>query len=159
MQNKKSVIGRLAGIGLLMLCSGCGTLFPKLQTVDNALAAKYGVPQSVVDGLRSGLGIPDSLHQPAADQVVVDPYHVRYPWLDGKGVIVDTSQFTRSTIPEVYKTGAGGVSPFDAAAKGPVDPAAALEAAVKAYAATKTNAVSVPAPATGGAGVPTNITP
>lgn len=94
-----AVVSALIGL----LGAGCANFsaFQKLQETDDALAAKYGVPVSVVGKLRSTLGIPVAKDLPGPDRIVPIGYEVYYDVLNGLGDVVDTTGYHYDTFPQV----------------------------------------------------------
>ena len=107
----KTSLSLLASFAVLFL-TGCATnthLFGTLQSADETLAAKYGVPASAVGQLRTFLGIPDARTLPAADRVLPQPYVWFYDVLDAEGHIVDVSGYHYGTVPRVRQGGTNGI--------------------------------------------------
>lgn len=90
----KKILALLACLSM----TGCGTVFPSLQKATNAAAAKYGVPQSVVDEGRKVLGIPDSNNLPDPSRVLPAGYKWERDILDGDGKIVDVTKFRKGPL-------------------------------------------------------------
>jgi len=140
-----------------LLCGGCslttgaltgaGGVLGAVQTADEALAAKYGVPKSVVQTVRTTLGIPDARTQPKADQVLPVGWPWAYDVLDAEGKVVDVSGYHYGDTPRLRKAGSLPVSTFMQPV-GTAD-AAALESVLTVIAATApaTAATNAPAPA------------
>lgn len=103
-----------AMLGLLILLCGCSTLSSSkggaigaVQTFDDQLAAKYGVPQSVVDTIRKTLGVVDTRTLPDSSRVLPAGYTWKQDWLDAQGNVVDFAKFHKG-LP--YVVAAGPVS-------------------------------------------------
>ena len=92
--------------------TGCATggLFSKLQSTDDALAARYGIPVSVVGQVRSTLGIPDARTLPDSSRVLPVGWSYVFDLRDDKGVVVDQSRFHWDTTPRLVPSGANAVS-------------------------------------------------
>ena len=84
-----------------------------VQTFDEGLAQKYGVPVSVVKGARKALGIPDArIAPPAANRVLPPEWVYTYDLLDQDGKIVNTSLFHYSTTPRIVPASEKVIGPI-----------------------------------------------
>lgn len=107
----------VAGVALVAVAamglSGCTTgAFAKLQSADEALAAKYGIPVSVVQGARKALGIPDARTIPDSSRVLPAGWMVYYDVLDATGGVVNVTGYHYSDVPKVRQVTTEATSVF-----------------------------------------------
>jgi hypothetical protein len=133
-----------------VLLSGCSSmgLFGKLQTTDNALAVKYGMPMEWVANIRKAAGIPVVADLPSADRIVGEAWVVYYDMLDREEKVVDITGYHWGTTPRVRLRAPAAPLPsvFSStpAPAAPANSAALLESLVRAVAASRaaTNTVT-----------------
>lgn len=102
------MVGFLAAVLALTGCTlTTGGVMGKVQSADDALAAKYGVPASVVSGARKVLGIPDVRTLPAADRVLPEGWTWRYDLIGPDGKVVNQADYHWDTTPRLVKAGEG----------------------------------------------------
>ena len=100
-------VALIAVLAAVVMVSGCAQLAQKggvmgaIQTADEALAAKYGVPKSAVVSVRKALGIPDARTLPASNEVLPKGFIWKYDLLDSAGHVVDPASFHWGTFPVV----------------------------------------------------------
>lgn len=87
------------------LTAAPGGVLGLVQSADEKLAAKYGVPVSVVKTVRSALGIPDVRTLPDSSRVLPAGWQWSYDLLDAEGRVVDASQFHWGETPRLRKAG------------------------------------------------------
>lgn len=114
--NDEAAFGRsyaivIAMIVLAVALTGCslttGGTMAAIQNADEALAAKYGVPASVVQGARKVLGIPDARTLPGPDRVLPEGWTWRYDLLGPDGKVVNQADYHWDTTPRLVKAGEG----------------------------------------------------
>lgn len=124
----KTRIALSIALALLVVCSGCSMLSQSggtigaVQTLDDQIAAKYGVPQSVVDTVRKTLGILDTRTFPDSSRVLPAGYSWKRDILDASNKVVSVETLHWGT-PYVITAGpvsSSGVAPGDLLAD-PVD--------------------------------------
>ena len=117
MNNDLNRLGRLAIAAWLVIllgawgCAGIsriagtqGGALGALQSADDALAARYGVPKAIVSQMRTILGIPDARTLPDASRVLPAGWAWRYDLLDASNRVVDVSLYHWDTVPRVHPT-------------------------------------------------------
>jgi len=133
--NDLNRVGRLAiaaWLVLLTLQLGCASIsriagtqggaMGALQSADDALAARYGIPKAIVSQMRTILGIPDARTLPDASRVLPAGWAWRYDLLDASNRVVDTTLYHWDTVPRVHPTSSNtlldvfGVAPGQPAA-------------------------------------------
>jgi len=102
--------GKIGGV-----INGQGGILGAVQTADEALAVRYGIPASVVKTVRATLGIPDARTLPKADQVLPAGWTWAYDLLDGEGKVVDPSLLHWGDTPRLRKADSLPASVFSAA--------------------------------------------
>ena len=115
-------IGR---IGLIVLAAvaltGCASMkggtIGAVQTLDDSLAAKYGIPASVVSQARSALGIVDVRTLPDSNQVLPAGYTWTQDILDASNRVVDVSAYHYSA-PRIVQAGQVATAPVTIGALG-----------------------------------------
>ena len=109
------IIGMIAG--MLGIGTGCtslrGGFFGAVQTADEILAAKYGIPVGTVRQVRTLLGIPDARTLPGPERVLPEGLELVYDILDGNNVVVDVSLYHRAPEPRIVAAGTVKPSIFD----------------------------------------------
>lgn len=100
------------------LLSGCANMsqpggsFGMLQTADETLAAKYGVPVAVMGKIRTVLGIPDVRTLPDASRVLPEGWAWKYDLLDASNRVVDVTQFHYDKTPRLIPAGTNVANPI-----------------------------------------------
>ena len=104
-----------------------------LQSADEQLAVKYGIPITAVQTVRKALGIPDVRKAPDANQVLPKGWMWKYDLLDANGVVVNPADYHWGNIPRVAAVANNvGTNVFVAAeASAVINPTDALEAMLK----------------------------
>lgn len=92
---------------------GCTSFFGKVQTANEVLAAKYGVPKETVQTIRQALGVPDARTLPGPERVLPEGLMLTYDMLDASNNVVDVSGFHRSEFPRIVPAGTKQPSVFD----------------------------------------------
>jgi hypothetical protein len=135
MMNTLRMLVMVVMVGLVTLMVGCSTqngLLAKVQNADEALATKYGVPVSIVKGVRSTLGIPDARTLPDASRIAPVGWVVYYDLLDREDKIIDQTQFHWSTTPKLKQTSSTGMESVFNPAPDKVKAQATLESVLDA---------------------------
>ena len=126
-------VALIAVLAAVVLAAGCAQMGAKggvmgaIQTADEALAARYGVPKSAVASVRKALGIPDARTLPNSNEVLPKGYVWHYDLLDATGRVVDPNSFHWGTFPVVTAVAAMPTNVFSA----PVAPIDSLEGILK----------------------------
>ena len=118
-------------VPFVLFFSGCasspGGAFGTLQSTDDALAARYGVPVAAVAKVRSVLGIPDSRTLPDASRILPAGYVWYYDLYDFEGKVVDPASFHWGTFPKVKPASPVSTNVFSVVTQPAVSGTATLE--------------------------------
>jgi hypothetical protein len=92
---------------------GKGGTIGAIQSFDDALAAKYGIPVETVAKVRSALGIIDVRTLPGSDRVLPEGYAWTRDVLDDSNRVVNTAGYHWSA-PRVIQAGNASTLPIGA---------------------------------------------